>query len=246
MPNRPSARPAAATLLLAVLALLPAALHAQRSTAALSLGMLLPSARAPLATVVVPDVRGQTLSGAAARVAVAGLVPRHAASTAGNVDTSPVRRQWPRAGQRVPEGTVVALELGTPLAALAAATERVAGGAAAGESPAMARLARASLTAAISTRTSPPRARAAAWWAVAVTAVLAVVAALRGDAEARPTAAAPRGVNTGGTYPALPAQADREPNGPLGGVWLRARRRPPRLVVVSREAVAAGTERMNA
>jgi len=245
MPNRPSARPAAATLLLAALALLPTALHAQRSTAALSLGMMLPSARAPLATVVVPDVRGQTLSGAAARVAVAGLVPRHAASTTGNVDTSPVRRQWPRAGQRVPEGTVVALELGTPLAALAAATERVAGGAAA-ENPGMARLARASLSAGVSTRTSPPRARAAAWWAVAVTAVLAVVAALGGDTEARPTAAAPRGAAAGGTYPALPAQADREPDGPLGGVWLRARRRPPRLVVVSREAVAAGAERMNA
>ncbi|HET7233135.1 MAG TPA: PASTA domain-containing protein, partial [Longimicrobium sp.] len=141
------------------LAALPAAARAQ----ALSLGLALPISRLTPGLVVVPDVRGQSLSGAAVRVAGVGLVPRHAASAPGDVDTSPVRRQWPRAGQRVPQGTVVALELAAvPAGAPARAPAHGAAAAA------VARLARTSVTASFDTRERPrPAPSAALWWAAA-------------------------------------------------------------------------------
>jgi PASTA domain len=245
MPNHSSARPRATVLLLATLALLPASLLAQRATAALSLGLMIAAPRIPPASVVVPDVRGETLSGAAARMAVAGLVPRHAAWTPGNLDTSPVRRQWPRAGQRVPEGTVVALELANPLGALApaggAAAVRAAGEAALAQTPVAARLARTSLTAVSEARPGRGRHRTAAWWAFAPLLAVAAAAFLRprrgrgGTASAAPLA--------GTMAPQPPSAGDaaaRSVGMPLTALRLRTSRGAPQLAAIAPGAVAAG------
>ncbi|HYH82677.1 MAG TPA: PASTA domain-containing protein [Longimicrobium sp.] len=246
MRNHPAARFLAATLLLAPLAALPAGLNAQRSAAALSLGVLIVPA-AP-AFVVVPDVRGQTLSGAAARVSVAGLVPRHAASTPGNVDTSPVRRQWPRAGQRVPQGTVVALELATPLAALSSTAPMAAGSRpaapAAAESQALTRLARTSLTSVSSSPAERARWKTAVAWAF--TAVVAVAAAaLPRRKQDRPVAAArsAAGENRTASTPPSPADATFDSAGPARAPHLRTRRGARHLVAVAPGSIGAGAHR---
>jgi hypothetical protein len=240
MPNRPSARPAAAMLLLGALALVPAPLEPQHATAALSLGMVIAAPRVPPALVVVPDVRGQSLSGAAAQVAVAGLVPRHTASTPGNLDTSPVRRQWPRAGQRVPEGTVVALELASPLGDPASASSRPAGDAAPAENLAMARLARASLTEVSEARAGRGRRGIVPWWAFApLLAVAAAALLLPRPGKPRAFAPAPVAGRMAARAP-LPDEAAGSPGAPPAAPPLRTRRGAPPFAVIAPGAVAAG------
>lgn len=224
MPSHPSTRRSAATFLALALVLTPAALAAKS-----------PADRTGPALVVVPDVRGQTLYGAAAQMAVAGLVPRHAASTPGNLDTSPVRRQWPHAGQRVPQGTVVALELGA-VAAPALASAPVAPAAAP-------RLARAAVKASIDVP-APGEQRwgGAAWWMAAAVCVAMVVLACRQKLAVvrRPD---PAQLPVGEIPVAHPASAAAPLPEPRAPVWNGVRgttiRGAPAFAVVAAGAIAA-------
>lgn len=231
MPKRSTLR--LFTAACAALVVLPAALHGQIPVAAAALGFIIPDDRTP-AMVVVPDVRGETLSGAAARVAVAGLVPRHARSTPGDVDTSPVRRQWPNAGQRVPEGTVVALELATS----AVAATRAASAEAA---PAV-RIAHESVSAIAEVPAAETMPGAWAWWSLA--ALTAVLMALSLPPDARPrraiVAAVPSSGAATGPLPDPAAEAGHELlTSPHAFVRVRTRRSPPRTVVVAHDVVAS-------
>ena len=227
MPNRPLKR--AATVALSLL-FVPAAASAQAAALA-SLALI--TVEVP-GLVVVPDVRGQTLSGAAERVAVAGLVPRHAASNSGNVDTSPVRRQWPVAGERVPQGTVVALELAAPIADAVAATESPAS-TMAGESSRW--IARTAVSAIADAPTSGAIRLSLVWpWlaAVALTAALAALAFRRPRAAAPGALAPPASPDAGGGSHPLEAAlaADHaQPSEPLA-TRIRATRGRPRFAVV--------------
>lgn len=223
MPTHPSLRRPAAALVALALSVAPATLAAEA-----------PAARPP-ALVVVPDVRGQTLYGAAAQVAVAGLVPRHAASTPGNLDTSPVRRQWPHAGQRVPQGTVVALELGS------VASAATANGAAA--PAAAARLARASVKASFDAPAQGEQpSSAAAWWlAAAVCVAMLGFAVQDGQVKHAPSRAA---LPVDELPAAQPASAPAAPPVAHGPEWNTVRgttlRGAPAYAVVASGAIAGG------
>lgn len=223
MPIHPSLRRPAAAVLALVLSLAPATLAAEA-----------PAARPP-ALVIVPDVRGQTLYGAAAQVAVAGLVPRHAASMPGNLDTSPVRRQWPHAGQRVPQGTVVALELGS------VASSAVANGAAV--PAAAARLARASVKASFDVPAPGEEgSSAAAWWLAAAVCVGMLGFAIKeGQVTHAPSHAAlpldELPAAQPASDPALPAVAHGPGWNTVRGTTLRG---APAFAVVASGAIAAG------
>ena len=203
-----------------------------RRSAATFLALALAADRTGPGLVVVPDVRGQTLYGAAAQMSVAGLVPRHAASTTGNLDTSPVRRQWPHAGQRVPQGTVVALELGALAAPALASTP---------QAPAAApRLARASVKAAFDAP-APGERRwgAAAWWlAGALCVAMLALAFRRGPAAPRaPEAAA---LLPGEVLAPHPVSAAVPPPEPVwNGVRGTTIRGAPAFAVVAAGAIAA-------
>jgi PASTA domain len=233
MPSRSSLRSVAALCAAFALAPLPAALHAQ----ALSLGLVMPAAglRSP-PLVVVPDVRGQTLSGAVVRVANVGLVPRHAASSQGDLDTSPVRRQWPRAGQRVPQGTVVALELAT-LAAAPARTPAARSAAMTAESAARTMVAVSFEAHERSGDDSP----AAPWWLAAAACAPLLALALRRMRGRRATPATARSqAAEPAAHPASGAAPVPDALGRLGrGVWVKPARGVPRLAIASAASIAA-------
>jgi hypothetical protein len=223
MPIHPSLRRPAAAVLALALSLAPATLAAKAT------------AEESPALVVVPDVRGQSLYGAAAQVAVAGLVPRHAASMPGNLDTSPVRRQWPHAGQRVPQGTVVALELGSVAASVTTG--------AAVPAPA-ARLARASVKASFDAAAPAEQgSSAAAWWlAAAVCVAMLGFACKEGQVTHAPSSYAglpadQLPVEQPASAPALPAAAHGPGWNTVRGTTLCG---APALAVVASGAIAAG------
>ncbi|HEU4560518.1 MAG TPA: PASTA domain-containing protein [Longimicrobium sp.] len=224
MPTHPSPRRSVASFLALALVLVPAALAADA-----------PAARTGPALVVVPDVRGQTLYGAAAQMAVAGLVPRHAASAPGNVDTSPVRRQWPSAGQRVPEGTVVALELGAMVAPTVASAPLAP--------PAAPRLARASVKASFDAPVPGEQKSAAlAWWLAAAMGVTMLALACR-QAPAVARAFDPTRVPAEEISAALPASAAPVPAEARAPAWNGVQgttiRGAPAFAVVAAGAIAA-------
>jgi len=236
MPSRPSLRSAAALCAAFALAAIPSAVRPQ----ALSLGLAMPAARVSPALVVVPDVRGQTLSGAAVRVANVGLVPRHAASSPGDLDTSPVRRQWPRAGQRVPEGTVVALELAT----LAAAPARAPAARSAAEMAEVsaAWLARTSATVSFEARGKAGDASGAAfWWIAAAVCAPLLALALRAmpSRRAAPAPAAPRDAKAAARQAAGVAPGAEALGRLRRTVWVKRTGGVPRLAVASAGTIAA-------
>ncbi|HET7464755.1 MAG TPA: PASTA domain-containing protein, partial [Longimicrobium sp.] len=235
--SRSTLRSAAALCAAFALASIPTAARPQ----ALALGLAMPAAHIRPALVVVPDVRGQTLSGAAVRVANVGLVPRHAASAPGDLDTSPVRRQWPRAGQRVPEGTVVALELATPAAAPARApavrsAAEIAEGSAAW-------LARTSLTASFEVRERAGGAPGSVFWWIAAAAGVSLLALALRTTLARRAAAPLAPPRDAAIDEARPSPGEFPATGALGrlghGVWVKRTRRVPRLAIALAGSIVA-------
>lgn len=238
MPIRFSLRPAAVFAALAL-----AALPSAASSQALSLALLIPGDETPPVLVIVPDVRGQTLSGAAVRVADVGLVPRHAASSPGDLDTSPVRRQWPRAGQRVPEGTVVALELATP--SPVPLTARAARPASDRTESSAAWLARTSVSASFDTRDGAGNAPAGAlWWVAAVICgAPLLVLALRKMEPRRPASAPARRVDAGAAAREAASLGPPEAGGRRRRVvWVKRTRGAPRVAVAPSGSIAAAED----
>jgi hypothetical protein len=147
-----------------------------------------------------------------------------------------VRRQWPHAGQRVPQGTVVALELGS---VAASATN---GAAAPAVPAAAARLARASVKASFEAPAPEEGSSAAAWWLAAAVCVGMLGFAIK---EGQVTHAPSRAVVPLDELPAAqPASAPALPAVAHGPGWSTVRgttlRGAPAFAVVASGAVAAG------